>query len=125
MAQLHELDPELMPVVPNFEVRVQPNRELVVLEVAGEICLATAPLLSDHLGELVGSGFAEIVLDLREVVFMDSTGVRLLVDTEARARADGFRFAIVMNEGQPSRVLELVGMSSRPPRKHPEDLRTE
>jgi anti-sigma B factor antagonist len=122
MAQSRELDPGPVPVIPDFEVRVQPNRELVVLEVSGEICLSTAPLLIGHLGELVESGFAEIVLDLREVVFMDSTGVRLLVDTEARASAEGFRFAIVTNGGQPGRVLELVGMSDRPPRRRPEDL---
>ncbi|HEV7774196.1 MAG TPA: STAS domain-containing protein [Conexibacter sp.] len=53
-------------------------------------------------------GFATIVLDLRQLTFMDSTGLRLLLRLDAESRSDGFRFAIVDGEGPVRRLLELT-----------------
>jgi anti-sigma B factor antagonist len=122
MSQPKELAPALSPAIPDFQVEIRPDRELLVVEVRGELCLDTVPRLVEQVGETVGSGFAQVVFDLREVTFLDSTGVRLLIETELRAEADGFRFAIVLDGGQPARVLELVGMLDRPARLRPEDL---
>jgi anti-sigma B factor antagonist len=110
------------PAIPDFRIEAHPHRELVVVEVSGELCLATASRVHERIQELVASGFAHVVLDLRKVAFMDSTGVRLLVEAEAMASADGFRFAIMIDKGQPSRVLDLVGMPDRPRRVGPGDL---
>jgi anti-anti-sigma factor len=123
MSQPRDLVSAGKQAVPEFRVEIRPDRELVVLELHGELCLASAPTVSEHLHGLIASGFERIVLDLRPVTFMDSTGVRLLVETEAGAAAAGFHFAIVIDSGQPSSVLDLVGMPDRPPRVRPEDLR--
>jgi anti-sigma B factor antagonist len=122
MSQPEELAPAQPPAISDFQVEVRPDRELVVVEVHGELCLDTVPRLVERAGERVGSGFAQVVFDLREVTFLDSTGVRLLIETEHRAQNEGFRFAIVLDGGQPARVLELVGMTDRPARLRPEDL---
>jgi anti-sigma B factor antagonist len=115
MSQPCQLAAASPPGVTNFAVSVRPDREIVVLEVCGELCLASAGELAEAIEE-VANGFEQLVLDLREVTFMDSTGVRLLIETEARARVNSLSFAVLIEGGQPHRVLELLGMSDRPPR---------
>lgn len=104
-----------MEPAPMLEVQVLPNRDQVVVEATGELCLATIGKLSDPLDGL-GGGFARIILDLSGVTFLDSTGIRMLMQTDARARELGFEFALVVPEGQPARTLELVGLTDRPTR---------
>ena len=58
-----------------------------------------------------GEGDA-LVLDLRQVAFMDSTALRCLIDTERAVAADGGRLE-VLAEGIPRRLLEVTGLLDR------------
>lgn len=91
-----------------FDAHVHRYGETVVVDVGGELCLASASQLLERLEEL-DRGFARLVLDLRRVTFIDSTGIRLLVKMQSRARHDEFDFAISV-EGTPARTLQLVGL---------------
>lgn len=62
-----------------FRVDVAPDREEVRVSPVGELDLATVPLVDTELAELWSLGFARLVLDLRNVCFLDSTGLRLAV----------------------------------------------
>jgi anti-sigma B factor antagonist len=120
MSETPELAPEQ--AVPAFDVVVRAAGDVVVVELHGELCMRTAPQAEEQLSRLLANGRADIVLDLRGVEFMDSNGVRLLIETDERSRAEKFDFAIVLDSNQPSRVLELVGLVDRPRRVAPEDL---
>lgn len=61
---------------PNFEITTSPAAEGVVVAVAGEIDLVTSPEFEATLLEQLATG--PVRLDLRELAFMDSTGVRVL-----------------------------------------------
>lgn len=76
----------------------------------GELDAVTAPPLLATVGALV-EGAGGVVLDLREVSFLDSSGVRL-VDRLARECARrGARLRVVAPHGVPARrVLEIVGL---------------
>jgi anti-anti-sigma factor len=52
-------------------------------------------------------------LDLRKLNFMDSTGLRLLVQADARARESGHRLAIVRGPEAVHRVLEITGLDAK------------
>ena len=52
-----------------------------------------------------------LVLDLRGVSFLDSTGLRLLVQTDARAREGGVELALVRARSEVHRVFELAGLA--------------
>jgi anti-sigma B factor antagonist len=80
----------------------------LVLAAAGEIDLASAPLLRAALADAVASGCAEIWLDLSTVGFMDSTGITAIVD--ARSTLDGRHFALICPDGPVRRVLEIAGV---------------
>jgi anti-anti-sigma factor len=52
-----------------------------------------------------------LVLDLSEVQFLDSTGLRLLLQTDARARDGGFELALVRGSPEVQRVFEMAGLA--------------
>jgi anti-sigma B factor antagonist len=90
---------------------VEPDRERVVVRPIGEIDLATVGVVEAPLIELRTTGFAEIVLDLRWVSFMDSTGLRLVLRHCRMAEQDGKALRVDVGEAsQVHRLLELTGM---------------
>jgi anti-sigma B factor antagonist len=52
-----------------------------------------------------------VVIDLRQLTFMDSTGVAALVAADRYARRDGWSLAIVKGPPQVQRVLEICGLT--------------
>jgi anti-sigma B factor antagonist len=95
---------------PSFELSVFPERAFVRVRPCGEVDLATAGLLDHQIQELWDSGWKEVIADLRDVTFMDSSGLHVLVAHHRRAATDGVRFSIIDGNGPVSRVLELTGI---------------
>jgi anti-sigma B factor antagonist len=98
---------------PTFRLATRPDGDRAVVVAHGELDVATVANLEHAVRELRASGISSIVLDLRELGFMDSTGVRLLLQLDAEARADGFSLAIADSEGPVRRVLTLTGVAER------------
>lgn len=92
-------------------MEVEPARAgggvVTVIAGEGELDLATAGILEERLREV--SDAAAVLLDLSRVSFIDSTGVRLLVET-SRARSErGARLTVVTDPAsQVARILELT-----------------
>ena len=103
---------------PIFRLTTRQDDDRVVVVAHGELDVATVPRLEQAVQALRPEARA-IVLDLREVTFMDSTGVRLLLQLDAQARSDGFSFAILDCEGPVRRVLALTGIADRIPHAEP------
>lgn len=89
-----------------MRIEVLPDRETVFLSLMGELDLATAPVVAGEIREMRAVGFARVVLDLRSLAFMDSTGLSLVLD-EWHTAPDG-AFAVVPGDGEPRRLLELT-----------------
>jgi anti-sigma B factor antagonist len=96
-----------------FRCEVEPHRAAVWVRPIGELDMATAPVLDAQLGELWSVGFSRIALDLRQVRFLDSTGLHLLLSWDACSRADGFVLEIRPGPAPVQRVLELAGVLDR------------
>jgi anti-sigma B factor antagonist len=93
-----------------FRCEVHPDRDVVALRPVGEIDIATAGCVDAALEDLLVAGFRELVLDLRDVTFLDSSGIRLMVGWARRADADGFRFAYAPGPEAVRQVLRLTGV---------------
>jgi anti-anti-sigma factor len=78
-----------------FRCELESERDRVRVRPIGEIDLATVPVVQAHLSELEAAGFKQVTLDLRAVGFVDSTGLRMILEWDARSRADGFAFSLV------------------------------
>jgi anti-sigma B factor antagonist len=83
----------------------------VLLCVHGELDMATAPDLEVALERALRETARQVVVDLRGVGFMDSTGLALLVRQEQLARAASRRLIIVKGPPQVDQVFELTGVS--------------
>ncbi len=81
-----------------------------LLSVEGELDIATAPRMIAALNEALADMAAPLVVDLSEVVFMDSTGLALLMNARRRVVRLGQGFAIVCPGGPISRVFEIADM---------------
>jgi anti-anti-sigma factor len=81
--------------------------------IAGEIDAHSAPALAAAFSELPDA--AQIVADFREVSFMDSSGLRVLVDAAMLATNAGKTFAISHPQAAIKRVVEISGLSGQLP----------
>jgi hypothetical protein len=72
---------------PEFFCDVRPDRERVVVRVGGGFDLAVAPHVAATVDELLDAGFARIVIDLRELSFLDSAGVHTGIRAPLRRAA--------------------------------------
>jgi anti-sigma B factor antagonist len=98
---------------PPFRIEVKPDREAVRVCPVGDVDLATADRLRAQIDELVRTGIERVILDLREVSFLDSAGVHVLIDADSCARADGWQLLLVKPPWNVARVIELVGLDER------------
>jgi anti-sigma B factor antagonist len=96
-----------MPGVLTITSAVENGTASIVL--AGELDLAGAQQLETRLDEAEREGPARLIIDLRGLAFIDSTGLRLLLQADARARERGCE--LVLRPGEPSvqRVFEVTG----------------
>ncbi|HUZ28299.1 MAG TPA: STAS domain-containing protein [Solirubrobacteraceae bacterium] len=97
----------------NFNVAVHGEDRAVVIEVSGELDLASSPALEHELEQRVDSGPGTVVVDLRQLEFMDSTGLSVLVRAHQRAIESDRTFAIVKGPPQVQRLLDLTGVAER------------
>jgi anti-sigma B factor antagonist len=80
--------------------------------VSGEIDLAGAPSLVEHVGALIDGGVqTTIVIDVLNASFVDASGVGALVQLKTCAEAAGRALCVVGVHGQIARVLALVGVA--------------
>ncbi len=80
---------------------------------SGELDLATASSAEESLLEIEGGSPARLVLDLRALRFMDSTGLSLLINADRRGRKAGRSVTVVSGTGPPRRILRTVGLDTR------------
>jgi anti-anti-sigma factor len=93
---------------PEFSVTRRPSGEAVVVAPVGEIDLATVDELAQAL-DAAREEAGSVVLDLREVTFMDSAGLRLVLE----ASLAGGAFAVVRGPREVQRIFDLVGLDER------------
>ena len=84
------------------------GREAASVRVSGEVDLATAPRLDHTLREALAH--ARLVLvDLREMLFMDSSGLRVILDASVRAREQRGRVVLAGVPAQVEALLDVTG----------------
>src|SRR5690606_34434997 len=85
--------------------------ERMVVEVSGEIDVSTAPMLREGIGDLVAEGHTEIVVDLRGIRFMDSTGLGVLVGALKKVRSLGGNLELVIDQDNVLKVFKVTGLT--------------
>ena len=85
--------------------------ETVVLAVSGEVDLGTAPGLEEAVTAAVASAGAQAVrIDLTDVSFMDSTGLRVLLSGRQAAQERGIAFSVANPRPHLLKVMRVTGI---------------
>jgi anti-sigma B factor antagonist len=91
-----------------FRARAERRSEGIVIVAEGDLDLLGAPVLAEV---VAGSGDAPLILDLSGVAFMDSSGLRALLEARQACLDAGRPFAIARPSHAVQRVLELVALA--------------
>jgi anti-anti-sigma factor len=104
-----------------FEIVQTADGSTLVLSIAGELDMDTAEMLSERVEQHLSDRPASLTLDLRELTFMDSSGVRFLIALYDRSRQDSWRLRLVTPRSQgATMVLRATGADNALPFE-PED----
>lgn len=96
--------------VGQLTVRSERDGVMHTISLAGELDLATAAEAEREFRRVESTDAPSIVLDLPDLTFIDSTGVRLLISAHARSRADSQRLVLLRGPASVQRVFELCGI---------------
>ena len=83
----------------------------VLITPHGDVDLAGAPWLREALSDALAEGCVNLLMDLRSVTFIDSTGLGVLVGAGKKAYGLGGSMRIVCDNPRISKLLALTGIS--------------
>jgi anti-anti-sigma factor len=89
--------------------RVELVGDVVVLTLQGEFDVASGPVFNEMVAAAEASGARAVVVDVRELTFLDSTGAGLLWDAQTRIAVTR-QFGVLRGSGPAFRTLELTGL---------------
>ena len=100
----------------NFEIREEATEPVLVLTVTGELDMNTVELLARHVDERLAEAPRPLTLDLAELAFMDSSGLRLLIDLYDRSRRENWTLTMVAPSSEAATmVLRATGADTALP----------
>jgi anti-sigma B factor antagonist len=95
----------------DFEIEVRHEARGTVVTVSGELDVASSQLLERELAKLQTASM--VIIDLRALTFVDSTGLGVLVRAHQRAQEEDRCVGLVRGNGQVSRLLTLTGLDEQ------------
>ncbi len=94
-----------------FAVDERNDGDRVHVVVQGELDVATAPTLRDHLHAIVDRSRGPVIVDLLAVTFIDSTALGVLIGTKERADQRGIDLHLVIEEARIIKIFEITGLT--------------
>jgi anti-anti-sigma factor len=104
----------------SLDVRTADGQTIVAF--TGELDMAEVPRLQQELQELEADKPPVLVLDLRGLSFIDSSGLRFILETDLRARKQARRVAVVPGPDQVHRIFLIALLDKRLEFLAPEEL---
>jgi anti-anti-sigma factor len=104
-------------VEPTLTIRTETDEAGFRLALAGELDLASAGQLDTAVAELCADGAKRIVLELGELEFMDSTGLRAVLVGAELCEVSGCELLIGRASRQVERLFQVSGVGERLPRR--------
>ncbi|MDO8210485.1 STAS domain-containing protein [Conexibacter sp. CPCC 206217] len=96
-----------------LELTTETDGTTVRLALEGELDIASAGQVERELTQIERDAPPTLVLDLRNLAFMDSTGLRIVVAADARAREQSRRFVVVRGPDAVQRIFHMTRLDER------------
>ncbi len=95
----------------DLSLQTRNEGDWTVVAVGGEIDVYTAPKLREALVELVNEGRYQLVVDLEQVDFLDSTGLGVVVGGLKRVRANDGNLRVVCTQERLLKIFRITGLT--------------
>jgi anti-sigma B factor antagonist len=96
-------------------IEVIASDRMYVVQLSGELDLSSAATLEDELSNLFSANRASLIVDLANLEFIDSVGLRCLLNATERAATNGTSLQFLAPSGQAESILKLTGLRERLP----------
>lgn len=96
---------------PRFQLQELVNGGEHTLVLTGEVDMVAAPGVEEVVARLCVEGTTRIALDLREVTFIDSSGLRAILGADRLCRQHGCEFSLVPGTEQVQSLFEMTGVA--------------
>jgi anti-anti-sigma factor len=93
-----------------FQTRLERLGEIVLVRLSGALGGECEERFRTEVMSMSASEASRLVLDLRGLTFIDSTGLRAIIQCDAWARGQELDFAVIRGTGQVRRLFELTGL---------------
>jgi anti-anti-sigma factor len=103
-----------------FEITEETRRETLILSIAGELDLGTVPELAQRIEDKLGANHSTLDIDLGEVTFIDSSGLRLLIEINQRSAKERWDLTLKYPQDESAMtVFQLTGADKALPFEEP------
>jgi anti-anti-sigma factor len=99
----------------SLDIHLERDGDRLVIALAGELDMHSAERVAEELHGAEATDASRIVLDLSRLEFMDSSGLRVIVNADARSRRNGDRLELIRGPAAVQRVFELTALLDRLP----------
>jgi anti-anti-sigma factor len=98
-----------------FEIDIEWDGERARVIAAGELDLATSPQLELEMRTILERGAREVTVDLAKLTFVDSSGLRVLIDLHELSQQDGWGLSLTLPSEQARAVFRISGAEEHLP----------
>jgi anti-anti-sigma factor len=96
-----------------LQIRSIPREDGIELRLSGELTLATLHVLQNRLADFEAARPDVLVIDVRQLRFVDSLAIGELIAVDKRSRSVGRRLTLITVPGPVERLLALAGVDDR------------
>jgi anti-anti-sigma factor len=96
-----------------LDMSAKEQGDTTVLSLTGELDISSAGRVEKEISRAEERRPGALILDLSALEFMDSTGLRIVVSADARARERGGRFAVVRGPDAVQRIFRITRLDER------------
>ena len=100
----------MSPPHPFLRIDAEHQRDAYVVRIVGELDLSGCPDLDVALDAAEQTQAGRIILDLEELTFIDSIGLRTLLQASRRSASNGNRLQVTRGKGHPAKMFRLTGL---------------
>lgn len=103
-----------MPTSGGVELRwtVERRADALIVRFEGDVGLGSGREVDRQLASLPLDGASEVIVDLQHATFIDSTGLRVLLELLSRSRREGFALRVMPGNGQVRRAIQWSGLDT-------------
>ncbi|HWC39183.1 MAG TPA: STAS domain-containing protein [Acidimicrobiales bacterium] len=92
------------------EIRAGDDARTAIVAIHDALDIHSAPFVRERLGQVIDQDWRVIIVDLRDVDFMDSTGLGVLIGARRRSQDAGIKLVLARPSRATYRLLAITGM---------------